>query len=375
MKVNKIIFISVFVMSTSIINSLDIQMVKIDGGCTTIGSDEFKIIPNSFLTREESIVKHDAKYPFKAHRVFLSDFYISRYEITIEQFKAFVDDTRIILSWQKEFDPGNSFFSISKNNSNNPMDFISAFEALMFCQWLSKTNNKTYRLPTNAEWEYTATKGNRMKFPWGNKPMLIPSTDTTDVVDRSALSVDQIPEDTSPFGVVGMYGGSEFVLDTFQYDFYLYSPKSNPISLMQGENDEAISLRPGGSYNDFGDSIGVYWYKGCSFINWSRTNFRIVEDTGTIFNKGTEEECLFFQSQGVVTNGFIKLLPNQKKQLIDTITNKNVYILFKAIRDNKIWYKIYYEVMNNIGDYTFTKYKSGWIMSEEVILIDKPWYE
>jgi formylglycine-generating enzyme required for sulfatase activity len=56
------------------------------------------------------------------------------------------------------------------NNPNHPVVGVSYYEAEAFCNWLTATNDegRTYRLPTEAEWERLARGQQGREYPWGN---------------------------------------------------------------------------------------------------------------------------------------------------------------------------------------------------------------
>lgn len=56
-----------------------------------------------------------------------------------------------------------------ENAAKAPANQVTWKGAVLFCQWLSNKSSKTYRLPSEAEWEYTARGKEGRKFPWGEK--------------------------------------------------------------------------------------------------------------------------------------------------------------------------------------------------------------
>ena len=81
------------------------------------------------------------------HRVTLSSYSIGKYEVTQAQWRAVMGNNR-------------SKFS---GCDNCPMEMMSWEEAQDFCIRLSEQTGKTYRLPTEAEWEYAARGGNKIQ--------------------------------------------------------------------------------------------------------------------------------------------------------------------------------------------------------------------
>jgi formylglycine-generating enzyme required for sulfatase activity len=93
------------------------------------------------------------------HRVSIGrPFAIGKYEVTIEQWNACADAS------------GCPHIDIEGNASKTtPARNLSWDDAQAYVKWLTKTTGKTYRLPSEAEWEYAARGGTTTTYWWGNE--------------------------------------------------------------------------------------------------------------------------------------------------------------------------------------------------------------
>jgi formylglycine-generating enzyme required for sulfatase activity len=216
-----------------------------------------------------------AEYP--PHQVNITrNFYVQTTEVTNEQFQRFVNETGYrttaetlgettwtILSqrkpgeqkdnweetkkganWRHPFGPRSSI----DGKSRHPVMLVSWRDAQAFCQWLSKKERKTYRLPTEAEWEYACRGPQSKLYPWGDE--LPPKSLVGNLADKTALEkygekgleflpgYDDHYAETAPvgsfkpngFGLYDMVGNvAEWCHDFYQIDYYKFSPADDPL--------------------------------------------------------------------------------------------------------------------------------------------------
>ena len=86
------------------------------------------------------------------HQVKVNSFAIGKYPITQAQYQAVMGNNP----------------SHFENNPQNPVEKVSWHNAQAFCQKLSQITGKTYRLPTEAEWEYACRAGTTTRYYFGD---------------------------------------------------------------------------------------------------------------------------------------------------------------------------------------------------------------
>jgi formylglycine-generating enzyme required for sulfatase activity len=116
------------------------------------------------------------------HRVSVGAFALGKYEVTVAEFKAFVAETKYTSGDECEIyaqDPKDKRWKMVHSNyswrdpgfpqtDRHPAVCISWPDAKAYVAWLSKKTGHTYRLPSEAEWEYAARAGTQTRWYWGS---------------------------------------------------------------------------------------------------------------------------------------------------------------------------------------------------------------
>jgi len=193
------------------------------------------------------------------HRVWVDAFELAAYQTTNADYACFLESTGHLkpLSWDDS----------NFHHPQQPVVSVSWFDAIAYCQWMSRVTGRMYRLPTEAEWERAARGGpaaaptrrghgadfgasetwsaleeGDLVYPWGNcEPEELP-----DYSHRWKTG----PEPVGLFSpnVYGLFNLGdnvhEWCSDWYDANYYAASPERNP----QGPSTGIRRASRGGSW-------------------------------------------------------------------------------------------------------------------------------
>ncbi|MCW5206790.1 SUMF1/EgtB/PvdO family nonheme iron enzyme [Desulfobulbus sp. F5] len=175
------------------------------------------------------------------HKVCVDSFWMGQYEVTQGQ-------------WEKVMGANPSKF---KKGGNYPVERVSWNDVQDFIKKLNSSTGKSYRLPTEAEWEYACRANSPGKYCGG------------DDIDALAWHSKNSGDSTHPvggkqgngFGLYDMSGNVyEWCADWYGKDYYASSSQSNPVVPNSGSN----RVIRGGAW------LSPLRFGRAAFRNWSR---------------------------------------------------------------------------------------------------------
>jgi formylglycine-generating enzyme required for sulfatase activity len=172
--------------------------------------------------------------------VYLDAFYIDRWEVTNQQFAAFVAATGHVTDAEKKGE-GQTWRALNTaGREKYPVVWMSWNDANAYCQWAGK------RLPTEAQWEKAARGSEGYIWPWGSN-WEAGRANASDGGAGAVVAVGSYPKSASPYGVMDVAGNVwEWVADWYDPYWYSNSPTRNP----GGPPSGVSRVLRGGSYRN-----------------------------------------------------------------------------------------------------------------------------
>jgi formylglycine-generating enzyme required for sulfatase activity len=197
---------------------------------------------------------NDEKPP---HPVTVQEFYLGKYPVTQEQ-------------WQAVMGNNPSKFS---DTPQNPVERVSWNDCQEFCQKLSQMTGQTYRLPSEAEWEYACRAGTQTRYYFGDNENQL--GDYAWYEDNSGSKTHPVGQKKqNPWGLYDMHGNVwEWCEDSWHPNYQGAPTDGSPWN----DNDSQKRVRRGGSwYNSPWNCRSAYRFNsdpGLRFINFG---FRVL---------------------------------------------------------------------------------------------------
>jgi formylglycine-generating enzyme required for sulfatase activity len=190
------------------------EFVHVPAGSLLMGTNP-AVADELFAKFGDEFLSRDALTPESPqHTVSVSDFYIARYPVTNEDYKAFVDATNHPLRIQDDHFSRNYNWSLQyrtypPGKENYPAAMVSWRDAQAYCDWLG------VRLPTEAEWELAARGTDGREWPWG---------DWKEGRCNCGGSLEILPVDQSARDGDSQYGVSDMAGNVFEWCSSLFRP-------------------------------------------------------------------------------------------------------------------------------------------------------
>jgi formylglycine-generating enzyme required for sulfatase activity len=243
-------------------NGVVLEMVAIPGGQFLMGSPE------------NELGRRTTESP--QHSVMIQPFFMSRYQITQEQYEQVMGTNP-------------SRFQGAKK----PVERVSWNHVVEFCDKLSKISGGNYRLPSEAEWEYACRAGTTTPFHFGE-------TITTDLANYRGTDYEELKSSGSygeglkgiyrekttevgSFGAANNFGLYDMHGNVWEWcqDVWHGSYKGAPIdgsARMNDSDNEYRVLRGGSWFHVAGDcrSASRNGYARDSTFNFLHLGFRVV---------------------------------------------------------------------------------------------------
>jgi formylglycine-generating enzyme required for sulfatase activity len=193
------------------LNTLDPQMMDIPAAEALIGLPEAELPEVMQRLDQLGLAVDWIRKECPQHPVQLKAYRIGKYPVTNQEYRDFLLDSHypeIPTSW--------AFCRFPVERANHPVYTLSATACDAYAVWLAAKTGRSFRLPSESEWEYAAAGPQQLEFPWGAAfdPNLA-NTCETGLFNTSSVGV--FVGGDSVFAVCDMAGNvEEYVADIYR---------------------------------------------------------------------------------------------------------------------------------------------------------------
>jgi sulfatase modifying factor 1 len=187
------------------------------------------VIPAGTFMMGSPVTEKDRESNETQHEVTISKaFYMQTTEVTQSQWTAVMGTE----PWKGQGDV--------KEGPNYPASYVTWDDAVAYCEKLSEGEGKTYRLPTEAEWEYAFRAGTKTTWSFGDDEASLGdyAWHRENAYDIGELYAHQVGlKEPNAFGLYDMHGNVyEWCHDYFEEDYYKQSPAQDPPGPVTGSS-------------------------------------------------------------------------------------------------------------------------------------------
>ncbi len=176
--------LSPVLLSFGFAEAIGVKLELIRAGEFMMGSTKSEI---DQVLKEDSNAKreyYDDEHPRKQVRI-TQPFLLASHEVTVGQFRKFIEDTGHKTTAESDGEGGWGWNETTgkfegrslkcnwrttgfHQTENHPVVNVTWHDAVAFCKWLSGKDGRTFRLPTEAEWEYSCRAGTTTRYHNGD---------------------------------------------------------------------------------------------------------------------------------------------------------------------------------------------------------------
>lgn len=284
------------------VNSVGAKMILIPPGEFLMGSTDEQVATALIAAESVKAATEDKERVQNSerpqHRVVITrPFLLGATEVSIGQFRKFVEATKYVTEGEK-YGFGDSSGKVLDDRTtavqkqsnwlapgyavtdDSPVSQVTWNDAAAYCNWLSVREQATYRLPTEAEWEFACRAGTQSQYSFGDDDSALDqyACYSKNSGGKTGAIGTKLP---NAFGLHDMHGNlQEWCQDFYEEKWYANSPSSDP----HGPTSGAARVSRGGVWNNSAFLCrSAYRNYYSSSLRFNNSGFRCLRtlDTGS----------------------------------------------------------------------------------------------